>query len=170
MRIRSTAFERRPSKIWRTWLFCRCTTTRSRVWPKGLSARCTASRLCKNTHVPVHRFARGSGSSLLHLPISHLAQNPFVCDCNVKWLADFLRSNPIETSGARCASPRRLANKRIAQIKSSKFRCSGQFPVNWRCLTLTQTQRSCDPPKRPQAQEKLQADCSFLSLYSYFFI
>lgn len=59
-------------------------------------------------------------------PISHLAQNPFVCDCNVKWLADFLRSNPIETSGARCASPRRLANKRIAQIKSNKFRCSGQ--------------------------------------------
>lgn len=55
----------------------------------------------------------------------HLAQNPFVCDCNLKWLADFLRANPIETSGARCASPRRLANKRIGQIKSKKFRCSG---------------------------------------------
>lgn len=56
---------------------------------------------------------------------SHLAQNPFICDCNLKWLADYLRSNPIETSGARCASPRRLANKRIGQIKSKKFRCSG---------------------------------------------
>lgn len=56
----------------------------------------------------------------------HLAQNPFVCDCNLKWLADFLRANPIETSGARCASPRRLANKRIGQIKSKKFRCSGE--------------------------------------------
>jgi hypothetical protein len=55
----------------------------------------------------------------------HLAQNPFICDCNLKWLADFLRTNPIETSGARCASPRRLANKRIGQIKSKKFRCSG---------------------------------------------
>uniref|UniRef100_A0A670HVK4 Slit homolog 1 protein n=1 Tax=Podarcis muralis TaxID=64176 RepID=A0A670HVK4_PODMU len=54
----------------------------------------------------------------------HLAQNPFICDCNLKWLADFLRANPIETSGARCASPRRLANKRIGQIKSKKFRCS----------------------------------------------
>uniref|UniRef100_A0A8B9LR75 Slit homolog 1 protein n=1 Tax=Astyanax mexicanus TaxID=7994 RepID=A0A8B9LR75_ASTMX len=31
----------------------------------------------------------------------------------------------IETSGARCTSPRRLANKRIGQIKSKKFRCSG---------------------------------------------
>lgn len=57
---------------------------------------------------------------------SHLAQNPFICDCNLKWLADYLRTNPIETSGARCASPRRLANKRIGQIKSKKFRCSGR--------------------------------------------
>lgn len=62
----------------------------------------------------------------------HLAQNPFICDCNLKWLADFLRTNPIETSGARCASPRRLANKRIGQVKSKKFRCSGsRLP---RCL------------------------------------
>lgn len=59
----------------------------------------------------------------------HLAQNPFICDCNLKWLADFLRTNPIETTGARCASPRRLANKRIGQIKSKKFRCSGKGPL-----------------------------------------
>lgn len=64
----------------------------------------------------------------------HLAQNPFICDCNLKWLADYLRSNPIETSGARCASPRRLANKRIGQIKSKKFRCSGRPVAQPRCL------------------------------------
>lgn len=58
-------------------------------------------------------------------PCSHLAQNPFICDCHLKWLADYLQDNPIETSGARCTSPRRLANKRIGQIKSKKFRCSG---------------------------------------------
>lgn len=40
-------------------------------------------------------------------------------------MADYLQDNPIETSGARCSSPRRLANKRISQIKSKKFRCSG---------------------------------------------
>lgn len=57
--------------------------------------------------------------------LSHLAQNPFICDCHLKWLADYLQDNPIETSGARCTSPRRLANKRIGQIKSKKFRCSG---------------------------------------------
>uniref|UniRef100_A0A672GIG5 Slit homolog 1 protein n=1 Tax=Salarias fasciatus TaxID=181472 RepID=A0A672GIG5_SALFA len=74
----------------------------------------------------IQSLAKGTFGSLHSIQTLHLAQNPFVCDCNVKWLADFLRSNPIETSGARCASPRRLANKRIAQIKSSKFRCSAK--------------------------------------------
>ncbi|XP_037545817.1 slit homolog 1 protein [Nematolebias whitei] len=74
----------------------------------------------------IQSLAKGTFSSLHSIQTLHLAQNPFVCDCNVKWLSDFLRSNPIETSGARCASPRRLANKRIAQIKSNKFRCSAK--------------------------------------------
>lgn len=72
------------------------------------------------------------------LPLSsHLAQNPFICDCNLKWLADYLRTNPIETSGARCASPRRLANKRIGQIKSKKFRCSGRPVPQCHCLPMS---------------------------------
>lgn len=69
--------------------------------------------------------AQGSLLINSHPSHSHLAQNPFVCDCHLKWLADYLQDNPIETSGARCSSPRRLANKRISQIKSKKFRCSG---------------------------------------------
>uniref|UniRef100_A0AAY4A5W8 Slit homolog 1 protein n=1 Tax=Denticeps clupeoides TaxID=299321 RepID=A0AAY4A5W8_9TELE len=73
----------------------------------------------------IQTLAKGTFSSLRAIQTLHLAQNPFVCDCSLKWLADFLRSNPIETSGARCSSPRRLANKRISQIKSKKFRCSG---------------------------------------------
>ncbi|KAJ3615295.1 hypothetical protein NHX12_018863, partial [Muraenolepis orangiensis] len=77
----------------------------------------------------------GAFSSYKKLKRIHLAQNPFVCDCSLRWLADFLRSNPVETSGARCASPHRLANKRISQIKSTKFRCSGTEDrrLNYEC-------------------------------------
>src|SRR4029434_7401220 len=65
-----------------------------------------------------------------------------VCECviaHVKWLADYLQENPIETSGARCTSPRRLANKRIGQIKSKKFRCSGNTHTHTHTHTQTHT-------------------------------
>ncbi|KAG1665085.1 Protein slit [Nymphon striatum] len=55
----------------------------------------------------------------------HLARNPFICDCNLKWLSEYLSANPIETSGARCESPPRMQRRRIGQLKTSKFRCRG---------------------------------------------
>nr|XP_020019957.1 slit homolog 3 protein [Castor canadensis] len=70
-------------------------------------------------------ISKGLFAPLQSIQTLHLAQNPFVCDCHLKWLADYLQDNPIETSGARCSSPRRLANKRISQTRSKKFRCSG---------------------------------------------
>uniref|UniRef100_A0A4W3KIK6 Slit homolog 3 (Drosophila) n=1 Tax=Callorhinchus milii TaxID=7868 RepID=A0A4W3KIK6_CALMI len=70
-------------------------------------------------------ITKGLFAPLRSIQTLHLAQNPFVCDCHLRWLADYLHNNPIETSGARCSSPRRLANKRINQIKGKKFRCSG---------------------------------------------
>ncbi|XP_043925467.1 slit homolog 3 protein-like isoform X2 [Protopterus annectens] len=70
-------------------------------------------------------ISKGLFAPLRSIQTLHLAQNPLVCDCHLKWLADYLQDNPIETSGTRCSSPRRLANKRINQIKSKKFRCSG---------------------------------------------
>uniref|UniRef100_A0A8C4N8X6 Slit homolog 1a (Drosophila) n=1 Tax=Eptatretus burgeri TaxID=7764 RepID=A0A8C4N8X6_EPTBU len=74
----------------------------------------------------IQTMAKGTFTPLHAIQTLHLAQNAFICDCNLKWLAEFLHANPIETSGARCASPRRLANKRIGQIKSKKFRCSAK--------------------------------------------
>uniref|UniRef100_A0A8C3DXD9 Slit homolog 2 protein n=1 Tax=Corvus moneduloides TaxID=1196302 RepID=A0A8C3DXD9_CORMO len=62
-------------------------------------------------------IAKGTFSPLRAIQTLALAQNPFICDCHLKWL----------TSGARCTSPRRLANKGSARSNSKKFRCSGNF-------------------------------------------
>ncbi|KAL1246906.1 hypothetical protein QQF64_034722, partial [Cirrhinus molitorella] len=69
-------------------------------------------------------ISKGLFTPLRSIKTLHLAQNPFMCDCHLKWLADYLFDNPIETSGARCSHPRRLANKRISQVKGKKFRCT----------------------------------------------
>jgi len=53
----------------------------------------------------------------------HLAKNPFICDCNLRWLADYLHKNPIETSGARCESPKRMHRRRIESLREEKFKC-----------------------------------------------
>lgn len=151
MPTRSTVYGQMPSRTCRTSRCSHSMTTRSRAWPKARSPPCGPSRLCECPHQLPCLGSRASGGKaspglelvitpcpcwcVTHCPCQcvtrcprrrHLAQNPFICDCNLKWLADFLRANPVETSGARCASPRRLANKRIGQIKSKKFRCSGE--------------------------------------------
>uniref|UniRef100_A0AAQ4RR43 Slit homolog 3 (Drosophila) n=1 Tax=Gasterosteus aculeatus aculeatus TaxID=481459 RepID=A0AAQ4RR43_GASAC len=71
-------------------------------------------------------ISKGLFAPLRSIKTLHLAQNPFMCDCHLKWLADYLFDNPIETSGARCSHPRRLANKRISQVKGKKFRCTAR--------------------------------------------
>lgn len=52
-----------------------------------------------------------------------MAKNPLICDCNMHWLAAQLQRKPVETSGARCEMPRRVAKKRLTSLDPSKFRC-----------------------------------------------
>lgn len=53
----------------------------------------------------------------------HLARNPFVCDCSLRWLADYLHKNPIETSGAKCEGPKKMHRKKIEAIREEKLKC-----------------------------------------------
>uniref|UniRef100_A0A674BPL8 Slit homolog 1 protein n=1 Tax=Salmo trutta TaxID=8032 RepID=A0A674BPL8_SALTR len=115
----------------------------------------------------IQTVAKGTFASLRAIQTLHLAQNPFICDCNMKWLAEYLRSNPIETSGARCTSPRRLANKRIGQIKSKKFRCSAkeQYFIPGTEDTRLNNECNSDPVCPPKCRcESNVVDCSNLRI------
>nr|XP_022908749.1 protein slit [Onthophagus taurus] len=75
----------------------------------------------------IQSLANGSFDSLRSIQTLHLARNPFICDCNLKWLAEYLHKNPIETSGAKCESPKRMQKKRIEILKDEKFKCHEEF-------------------------------------------
>uniref|UniRef100_A0A8C2AC26 Slit homolog 1b (Drosophila) n=1 Tax=Cyprinus carpio TaxID=7962 RepID=A0A8C2AC26_CYPCA len=118
----------------------------------------------------IQTLAKGTFTPLKSIQTLHLAQNPFVCDCGLKWLADFLHSNPIETSGARCSSPRRLANKRISQIKSKKFRCSAKEQYHIPGSEDTRLNKDCNskPVCPPKCRcETTVVDCSNLRLTKF---
>lgn len=57
----------------------------------------------------------------------HLARNPFICDCNLRWLGDYLHKNTIETSGARCDAPKRMHRRKIEALRDEKFKCEFLF-------------------------------------------
>ena len=58
----------------------------------------------------------------------HLARNPFRCDCELMWLADYLHDNPVETSGAKCVSPSHMEKRRLVHMRQNKARCWGHSP------------------------------------------
>ncbi|XP_070212275.1 protein slit-like isoform X2 [Littorina saxatilis] len=73
----------------------------------------------------IQSLANGTFAPLRNIQTLHLARNPFICDCNLQWLADYLKLNPIETSGARCETPRRMRRKKITRVKPQKYKCKG---------------------------------------------
>ena len=62
---------------------------------------------------------------------SHLGMNGFHCDCNLLWLADYLREKPVDLSEAKCETPRRWSKRKITTLDASKVKCSkGCWPVH----------------------------------------
>lgn len=72
----------------------------------------------------IQSLANGTFAPLKNIQTLHLARNPFICDCNLQWLAEYLSENPIETSGARCETPRRMRRKKITRVKPQKYKCA----------------------------------------------
>ncbi|CAG4957394.1 unnamed protein product [Parnassius apollo] len=71
----------------------------------------------------IRSIPNGTFDSLTGIQTLHLGRNPFTCDCSLRWLAAYLRRNPIETSGAKCDTPKRLNRKRIDALREENFKC-----------------------------------------------
>ncbi|XP_052227939.1 protein slit-like isoform X2 [Dreissena polymorpha] len=94
----------------------------------------------------IESLANGTFAPLQNLQTMHLGRNPFICDCNLAWLADFLLVNPIETSGARCERPRRMERKKLSGAESSKFKCTEEYRTRHagRCAVDNSCPLKCD--------------------------
>lgn len=75
----------------------------------------------------IHYIIHCTHSKQIKKICRHLARNPFICDCNLRWLADYLHKNPIETSGARCDAPKRMHRRKIEALRDDKFKCELKF-------------------------------------------
>ena len=52
-----------------------------------------------------------------------LGGNPLICDCNLKWLSDWIKEDWVEPGIAMCAGPRQMKSKLILFTDSSYFEC-----------------------------------------------
>lgn len=41
----------------------------------------------------------------------------------MRWLADYLHKNPIETSGAKCEAPKKMHRRKIESLREEKIKC-----------------------------------------------
>ncbi|CAG0888765.1 unnamed protein product [Cyprideis torosa] len=97
-----------------------------------------------------HSGALGVGSSSLSefRDKRHLARNPWVCDCNLRGLGEYLQLKPsIETSNAKCEAPPRMQRKRLAGLLPEELVCRGAEEVesHWasECLSESPCPKGC---------------------------
>ncbi|XP_015606545.1 protein slit isoform X1 [Cephus cinctus] len=109
----------------------------------------------------IQSLANGTFANLRSIRTLHLAKNPFICDCNLRWLGAYLHAHPIETSGARCAAPKRSVKRKIDMMKDDKFKCDEEL--------LTKRAGECVLPGACPASctcDKATVDCSNKKLTS----
>uniref|UniRef100_A0A0P4W5L7 Protein slit n=1 Tax=Scylla olivacea TaxID=85551 RepID=A0A0P4W5L7_SCYOL len=93
----------------------------------------------------IKTIQNGTFDTLSSIQTLHLGRNPFVCDCSIQWLSDYLENNPIETSGARCESPRWLQRRKLTALAEERLKCTDGTVSLYagECVTAEECPRGC---------------------------
>ena len=70
----------------------------------------------------IPEFAFDDKDSITHLAIG---SNPFYCDCNLRWLSEWVKADYIEPGIAKCAETPDLKDKLLLTSPSDLFQCRG---------------------------------------------
>eukprot|EP00079_Xenopus_tropicalis_P018648 XP_004920743.2 PREDICTED: slit homolog 1 protein-like [Xenopus tropicalis] len=64
--------------------------------------------------------------------LSHLAigANPLYCDCNLRWLSNWVKTGYKEPGIARCTGPPEMDGKLLLTTPAKKFECNGPPSLN----------------------------------------
>ncbi|CAF0707250.1 unnamed protein product [Brachionus calyciflorus] len=66
---------------------------------------------------------KGSFDNFKSLSTLNLMSNPFLCNCGLKWLKDWLKQSNIATGNPKCISPERLRDHSIVNLDDRDFKC-----------------------------------------------
>ena len=58
-----------------------------------------------------------------------LGGNPLYCDCELKWLSDWIKKDFVESGIAICTGPASMTSKLLLTTPSNYFECNGRFAV-----------------------------------------
>lgn len=64
-------------------------------------------------------------SNMFRLRTLRLNDNLLHCDCQLSWLARYLRHSTRLAQYTRCHSPNNLKGQNIADLQDQEFKCSG---------------------------------------------
>lgn len=65
-------------------------------------------------------------NNMFRLRTLRLSDNNLICDCQLSWLARFLRHYPRLGQYTKCFSPNHMKGQNIIDVADQDFKCSGK--------------------------------------------